>query len=176
MLQLPAEWRRALRDHGDQDAILDMYQNADVSIWRFPPYCYGMPSRLKALLGRTIPLVKMTTVKQPEGTVRHEALVDDSRIHTVVICDCGFPHQEGYFDGFRQMCKTCLGSPEIICVPETPMLNVAAEAIVADPLPKRFEDAGAKYAANQHLLAETVAALETPMISAEEYIRNVNEV
>ena len=102
----------------DQNAILDVYRDADLIIWSFPLYCYGMP----------------------------------------------------------QMCKTCFGNPEMICVPETPLLNVPAAAIVADPLLVRFEEAGAEYAANLRLSSETVATLETPMISAEEYIRNVNGV
>ena len=160
----------------DQNAILDVYREADVIIWSFPLYCYGMPSHLKAVLDRTIPLVKMKMVQQPDGTVRHEALADFSRIHTVVICGCGFPHWEGNFDGLKHMCKTCFGDPVMVCVPETPMLNVPAAAIVADPLLNRFEEAGAEYAANLRLSAETVAALETPMISADEYIRNVNGV
>ena len=160
----------------DQNAILDVYRDADLIIWSFPLYCYGMPSHLKAVLDRTIPLVKMKMVRQPDGSVRHEALVDFSRVHTVVICGCGFPHWEGNFDGLKHMCKTCFGDPVMVCVPETPMLNVPAAAIVADPLLNRFEEAGAEYAANLRLSAETVAALETPMISADEYIRNVNGV
>ena len=160
----------------DQNAILDVYRDADLIIWSFPLYCYGMPSHLKAVLDRTIPLVKMKMVWQPDGSVRHEALVDFSRVHTVVICGCGFPHWEGNFDGLKHMCKTCFGDPVMVCVPETPMLNVPAAAIVADPLLNRFEEAGAEYAANLRLSAETVAALETPMISADEYIRNVNGV
>lgn len=160
----------------DQNAILDVYRDADLIIWSFPLYCYGMPSHLKAVLDRTIPLVKMKMVRQPDGSVRHETLVDFSRVHTVVICGCGFPHWEGNFDGLKHMCKTCFGDPVMVCVPETPMLNVPDAAIVADPLLNRFEEAGAEYAVNLRLSAETVAALETPMISADEYIRNVNGV
>ena len=36
--------------------------------------------------------------------------------------------------------------------------------------------AGAEYEENLTLSAETIAELETPMISAEEYIRNVNGI
>ena len=158
----------------DQNTILDLYRDADVIIWSFPLYCYGMPSPLKAVLDRTIPLVKMRMVQQPDGTVRHEALVDFSRIHTVVICGCGFPHWEGNFDGLKQMCRTCFGNPEMICVPEAPLLNVPEAAIVADPLLRRFEEAGAEYAAALTLSPETIIALEKPMIPKEEYIRNVN--
>ena len=158
----------------DQNGILNLYRSADVILWSFPLYCYGMPSPLKAVLDRTIPLVKMRMVQQPDGTVRHEPLVDFSRIHTLVICGCGFPHWEGNFDSLKLMCKTCFGNPDMVCVPEAPLLNVPEASVVADPLLKRFEEAGAEYAERLTLSPETVSALETPMISAEEYIRNVN--
>lgn len=158
----------------DQNGILDLYRNADLIIWSFPLYCYAMPSHLKAVMDRTIPLVKMKMVETADGRVQHEALADFSRIHTVVICGCGFPNWDGNFDAMKLMCKNCFGDPEIVCVPETPLLNVPAAAVVADPLLARFEQAGEEYAASLTLSTETIAALEKPMISAEEYIRNVN--
>ena len=160
----------------DQNAILDIYREADIIIWSFPLYCYGMPSHLKAFLDRTIPLVKMKMVQEENGTVRHVALADFSKIHTLVICGCGFPDWEGNFDGLRMMCRVCFGNPDMVCVPETPLLNIPAAAPVADPLLKRFEEAGGEYAATLTLSSETVAALETPMIPKEEYIRNVNGI
>lgn len=158
----------------DQNIILDTYRSADVIIWSFPLYCYGMPSHLKAVLDRTIPLLRMKMVREPDGTVRHEGLVDFSKIHTLVICGCGFPHWEGNFDSLKLLCKNCFGEPVMVCVPETPLLNVPQAAIVADPLLEKFQRAGEEYAAALRLSPETVAALETPMIPAEEYIRNVN--
>ncbi|MBR0139718.1 MAG: flavodoxin family protein [Firmicutes bacterium] len=158
----------------DQNAILDLYRDADIIIWSFPLYCYAMPSHLKALLDRTIPLVKMKMVKLPDGTVRHEALVDFSRIHTLVICGCGFPHWEGNFDGLKAMCRQCFGKHDMVCVPEAPLFNVPEAAVVAEPLLAKFERAGEEYSKTLRLSAETVAELETPMIPAEEYLRNVN--
>ena len=158
----------------DQNGILDLYRDADIIIWSFPLYCYGMPSHLKAVLDRTIPLVRMKMIQEADGTVRHEALADFSRIHTLVICGCGFPHWEGNFDGLKQMCKTCFCNPDMICVPETPLLNVPEAAVVADPLLTRFRKAGEEYGAALSLSGETIAELEKPMIPAEEYIRHVN--
>ena len=54
------------------------------------------------------------------------------------------------------------------------MLNVPQAAVVADPLLARFEQAGEEYAQNLFLSAETIAALEQPMIPKEMYIRIVN--
>ena len=158
----------------DQNAILDIYREADIIIWSFPLYCYGMPSHLKALLDRTIPLVKMKMVQEENGTVRHVALADFSKIHTLVICGCGFPDWDGNFDGLKIMCRNGFGNLDMVCVPETPMLNVPAAAPLADPKLARFEAAGEEYAAALTLSPETVAELESPMIPKEMYIRIVN--
>ena len=158
----------------DQNAILDIYREADIIIWSFPLYCYGMPSHLKAFLDRTIPLVKMKMVQEADGTVRHVALADFSKIHTLVICGCGFPDWDGNFDGLKIMCRNGFGNLDMVCVPETPMLNVPAAAPLADPKLARFEAAGEEYAAALTLSPETVAELESPMIPKEMYIRIVN--
>ena len=158
----------------DQNGILDLYRTSDLIIWSFPLYCYGMPSHLKAFLDRTIPLVKMDMRQEEDGTVRHEALADFSRIHTVVLCGCGFPDWDGNFDALKMQCRQCFGNLTMVCVPETPMLNVPAAAPLADPLLARFEEAGAEYAVGMSLSPETVAALETPMIPKEMYISIVN--
>ncbi len=134
----------------------------------------GMPSHLKAVLDRTIPLVKMKMVQEADGTVRHEALADFSKLHTLVLCGCGFPDWEGNFDGLRMQCRQCFRDPQMVCVPEAPMLSVPQAAVVADPLLARFEEAGAEYARSLTLSPETIARLETPMIPKEDYIRIVN--
>ena len=79
----------------DQNMILNLYKEADVIIWSFPLYCYSMPSHLKAVLDRTIPLVKLRMLETADGTVRHETLIDFSKKRTVVISGCGFPDWEG---------------------------------------------------------------------------------
>lgn len=158
----------------DQNEILDLYRSSDLVVWSFPLYCYGMPSHLKAVLDRTIPLVKMRMVQQDDGRVQHEALADFSKIHTLVLCGCGFPDWEGNFDALRMQCKQCFGNLTMVCVPETPMLNVPQAVVVADPLLDRFEQAGAEYAQTLSLSPETVAGLETPMIPREVYLSIVN--
>ena len=158
----------------DQNGILDLYRAADLIIWSFPLYCYGMPSHLKAVLDRTIPLMKMDMVQLSDGRVQHVPLADFSKIHTLVLCGCGFPDWEGNFDALKMQCKQCFGNLTMVCVPETPMLNVPQAAVVADPLLDRFEAAGAEYAQSLCLSPETVARHETPMIPKEVYVRIVN--
>ena len=158
----------------DQNEILALYRAADLIVWSFPLYCYGMPSHLKAVLDRTIPLIKMKMIQEEDGRVRHEALVDFSKKHTLVFCGCGFPDWEGNFDSLRLQCRQCFGNLQMVCVPEAPMLNAPQAAPVAEPLLERFERAGEEYARALSLSPETVAELEAPMIPKEDYIRIVN--
>ncbi|MBQ9942764.1 MAG: flavodoxin family protein [Clostridia bacterium] len=158
----------------DQNEILAAYRAADVIIWSFPLYCYGMPSHLKAVLDRTIPLVQMRMVADG-NRVRHETLVDFSKKKTIVISGCGFPAWEGNFDGLKQQCRVCFGNPTILCVPETPLLNTPEAAPLARPLLDKFRRAGQEFAMHSSLTPETVAALETPMMPGKDYIAALNE-
>lgn len=157
----------------DQNDILDLYQNADLIIWSFPLYCYGMPSHIKAVLDRTIPLVqkKMEIV---DGRTQHVARVDFSKIHSVVISGCGFPNWDHNFEALDRQCDLCFGNLTKIFVPETPLLNIPEAQIVAKPKAEAFEKAGEEYVKNFSLLEETIKELESPMISKEEYIKNIN--
>ena len=156
----------------DQNRILDLYPEMDLIIWSFPLYCYGMPSHIKAVLDRTIPLNQMK-MEIVDGRTRHLPMVDFSKIHTVVISGCGFPNYEHNFEGLSRQCDLCFGNLTKIFVPETPLLNIPEAKPVADLKIAAFECAGAEYAEKFSLASETIENLQSLMISKEEYIRNI---
>jgi len=159
----------------DQNEILAAYLRADVIIWSFPLYCYSMPSHLKAVLDRTIPLVQLR-MKESGGRVQHESLVDLSAKRVIVICGSGFPDWEGNFEGLRLQCLNSFGNIPMIFVPETPLLNIPEAAPVAGPLLERFRLAGKEYARSAALAPKTLRALQTPMLPKIEYLQGVNSV
>lgn len=156
----------------DQNRILDLYPEVDLIIWSFPLYCFGMPSHIKAVLDRTIPLNQMKMEIVDERT-RHLPMVDFSKIHTVVISGCGFPNYEHNFEGLSRQCDLCFGNLTKIFVPETPLLNIPEAKPVAEPKILAFENAGEEYAKNFSLSPETIENLQSLMISKEDYIKNV---
>lgn len=159
----------------DQNAILDKIVDADIIIWSFPLYGYGIPSHLKAVCDRTIPLSKMS-MKEENGVVCHDTLIDMSAKHYVVISGCGFPNWNGNFDALKLQCANMFGSNlTMVCVPETPMLNEPSAQPLAKPLLEKFAKAGQEYIENLKLSEKTVAALETPMLPNEIYIQIVNQ-
>lgn len=158
----------------DMNTILDKIKQSDIIIWSFPLYFYGMPSHIKAVLDRTLPLVKMS-MKSMNGQIVHDALVDMSNKQYVVLSGCGFPHWEGNFDSLIKQCQNSFKrNLTMICVPETPMLNVKAAEPLATALLKKFEDAGLEYSANLSLSEKTTATLQTPMLPGDIYMQIVN--
>lgn len=157
----------------DQNEILDLYPEADLIIWSFPLYCYGMPSHIKALLDRTIPLNQMK-MEVVDGRTRHVPMVDFSKIHSVVISGCGFPNYEHNFEALDRQCDLCFGNLTKIFVPETPLMNVPEAQIVAEPKAAAFEKAGEEYVKNFSLSPETIADLQSLMISKEDYIAAIS--
>jgi putative NADPH-quinone reductase len=157
----------------DQNDILAAYVKADVILWSFPLYCYGMPSHLKAVLDRTIPLLKLR-MTETDGRVQHETLVDLSKKHNLVICGAGFPDWDGNFESLRLQMQHCFSTPTLVFVPETPLLNIPEAAPIANPLLARFRLAGQEYARHLSLSSETIQELETPMLPKAAYLRGVN--
>lgn len=156
----------------DQNQILDLYPEMDLIIWSFPLYCYGMPSHIKAVLDRTIPLNQMK-MEIVDGRTRHLPMVDFSKIHTVVISGCGFPNYEHNFEGLSRQCDLCFGNLTKIFVPENPLLNIPEAKPVTEPKVLAFENAGEEYAKNFSLSPETIENLQSLMISKEDYIKNI---
>ncbi|MBQ8231601.1 MAG: flavodoxin family protein [Lachnospiraceae bacterium] len=158
----------------DQNDILSKIIANDIIIWSFPLYCYSMPSHLKAVVDRTIPLAKMS-MKEENGIVRHDTLVDLSKKRYVVISGCGFPNWDGNFDGLKLQCRNMFGKDvTMVCVPETPMLNEPTAAPLTGPLLEKFVAAGEEYAEHLALSEETINSLEMPMLPNDIYIQIVN--
>lgn len=157
----------------DQNEILEKIVAADVIIFSFPLYCYGMPSHLKAVIDRIIPLSKKS-MKEENGVVMHDTQFDLSAKHYVVISGCGFPNWNGNFEALKLQCKNMFGKLTMICVPETPMLNEPTAEPLTAPLLQKFREAGQQYGKNLQLSVDTVNDLETPMLPNEIYIQIVN--
>lgn len=157
----------------DQNEILDLYPKMDLIIWSFPLYCYGMPSHLKAVLDRTIPLIQKR-MEVVDGRTQHVSAVDFSKIHAVVICGCGFPNYEHNFEGVSRQCELSFGNLTQIYVPEAPLMNEPAAEPVAKIKAASFEKAGEEYGNSFSLRSETIEELQSLMIPKKDYLNALN--
>ncbi len=158
----------------DMRSILEVILASDLLIWSFPLYCYGMPSPLKALLDRTLPLSSMA-MQQVGERYEHVGQADFSHLRYVMICGCGFPNSRHNFEPAVAQFKLCFpGNHTILTVPESPMFNAPEAAVVTEPRLALIRQAGAQYAKTGKIDAGLLNEIGSPMIPEEQYAAIVN--
>ncbi len=158
----------------DMAGILDRIFESELVIWSTPLYCYSVPSNVKALYDRLIPLGTMEQHVDEEGGTYHPGR-QEIRTQIMLICGCGFPNRENNCEAMdfqfnRMFSPTC---PRIYCV-ESPLLGIPEAKPVADQYLKYACRAGAEFKATGKISAETQALLDAPMIPPDVYRAQIN--
>ena len=159
----------------DMREILEEILAADLVLFSFPLYSYGMPAHLKALLDRTLPLSSMTMRRVGERYV-HAAKADLSRLRFLMICGCGFPNSRHNFEPAAAQFRLCFPRDHtVITVPESPMFNAPEAAPVTGPRLELLRQAGKQYAERGRIDEALLAEIGSPMIPEETYAQIVND-
>ena len=95
-----------LRD--DMSKVLEEILSADIVIWSFGLYFFNVPSKLKNLIDRQLPLSLPFMVKESESG-GHPSRYDMSGKRNVVISTCGFYTAEGNYTSVNAMFDHYLG-------------------------------------------------------------------
>lgn len=162
--------------HDDMEEILPKILEADVLVWSFPVYYFGMPSKIKALLDRTLPMFLPYLRERPDGGIIHptrQPVKEDGRTSgsgfpgsTVLISTGGLGMLKNNYEALlKQFDILCGGSYERILCPQ----GAALPFVGAEEYLSCAREAGREYARNGRIQAETARKLDTPLYSYEQY-------
>ena len=158
----------------DMRGILEEILKSDVLLFSFPLYAYGMPSHLKALIDRTMPLSAMAMQKVGDRYL-HVGQADFSHLRYVMICGCGFPNSTHNFEpmiaAFQLMFPN---NHTILTVPESPMFNAPEAAVVTGPRLALVRQVGKAYAETFAIPETLLREIGSPMIPEDVYAAIVN--
>ncbi len=158
----------------DLALFIEKYVASDIVIWSLPLYYFSMPAKAKALMERTLPLLKMKMILTEKG-ITHEMRVDTSGIKFVLICGAGFPDRGDIFRAVKTQFEFVYGkSATCICVSQSPMFNNSSAKPVTAPFLHKVSLAGAQFAKNGSLNKETLKDLAKPMLAEEQYVAICN--
>ena len=91
--------------HDDMQEIIERILQADVVIWSFPLYYFGLPGPLKNLIDRQLPMsLPFMSAEAENGG--HPSRYDMSGKRTVVISTCGFYTAKGNYSCERPVRPT----------------------------------------------------------------------
>jgi len=158
----------------DMAGILERLLESDLVIWSTPLYCYSVPSNIKALYDRLIPLGTKKQLVDDEGGTYHPGR-QEITTNIMLICGCGFPNRENNTEAMsfqfdRMFSRDC---PRIFTL-EAPLLNTPEAKPLADMYLSYARKAGAEYKATGSISAETLALLDAPMLPPELYRARMN--
>ncbi len=156
--------------------LLEKYLAADLVIWSFPLYHFGMPAIVKAFHERTLPLMLPFIVRNADGSCTHparnEGLYEKKHF---VISSCGFCSAKNNYEALTKHLDRLHGNnyEKIYCV-EGELLQQAPLAKVIQPFLEAVKQAGIEYASFGSISKETRAILETPMVEEEAFLEMAN--
>ncbi len=89
----------------DMEYVIESEIWADVIIWSFPLYYFGVPGQLKKLIDRQLPmnLPFMIDRNDGRGNGSHPTRYDMSKKRHVIISTCGFYTAENNYDSVKMM-------------------------------------------------------------------------
>lgn len=83
--------------HDDMQGVIEKILWADVVVWSFPLYYFGLPGQLKTLIDRQLPM-SLPFMSAETESGGHPSRYDMSGKRTVVISTCGFYTAKGNYD------------------------------------------------------------------------------
>lgn len=159
----------------DMEELLEQYIKADLLIWSFPLYYFGMPSKMKAFLDRTLPTNLPYMRVNKKGTCGHPSRYDLSQQRYVLISTCGFCNVENNYDPLFRQFEIMFGDKltKIICL-EGELFSVPQlEGRTAEYL-RYARQAGKEFAAQGKFSASTQKKLSELLYPPEAYVEMAN--
>lgn len=160
----------------DMKDILELYKNADIIIWSFPLYYFGMPSKIKALLDRLLPLnLPFMYLSEDKKTTYHTPRYNLPEKKYILISTCGFPTTKNNYEALKNQFDILYpkGYTNIFC-PEGGIINIPQLNESVKKYLEKVKKAGKEFVKNGYLSEKTKVSLEKLIIPKEEYIKFAN--
>lgn len=129
----------------DMNDLIEKYINADLIIWSFPLYYFGMPSKIKAFMDRLLPInLPYMVVNGDESG--HPPRYDLSHQKSILISTCGFYAKKHNYEGLLKQFDIMYGDKltTILC-PEGELFRVPQLSSRANEYLSFVEQAGEDY-------------------------------
>lgn len=153
----------------DMTEVMEKMVWADVTIWSFPLYAFGVPGIVKDVLDRKLPLNLPFMIKGISGGGMQVRYGKNYKKH-VVIATCGFYTAEANFDGITAQFNRLfgMGNCEKIYRSQGPLLGFPEFFKITNKYLNIVEKAGEEYATTG-ISADTRTKLDKLLLPRENY-------
>ncbi|MDR3063135.1 MAG: NAD(P)H-dependent oxidoreductase [Methanobrevibacter sp.] len=159
----------------DMEENLKKYINADLIIWSFPLYYFGMPSQIKVFMDRLLPLNLPFIEETKNGGNIHPPRYDLSKQNYVLISTCGFYTKENNYDALFKQFELVYGDKvkKIICTEGELFAHPSLKNRTSQYL-SYVKTAGEEYGKNKEFSKETEEKLDELLYDKDTFIELAN--
>ena len=156
----------------DMSALFDKYIKADLVIWSLPLYFFSMPSKVKAVMDRLLPMFLPFIEQREDGGNRHPYRHDTKPVDMVLISTCGFSSTDNNYEALISQFEILYGKDfvRIIC-PEGELFARQELKSRTDEYLSFVEKAGSEYAVSKSFAPLTAKELNTLLYPQKAYIQ-----
>ena len=158
----------------DMDDLYVKYFDADLIIWSFPLYYYGMPSQVKAFADRLMPN-NYPEIINDNGRARHPLRHNREKQNHVLISTCGFFTVKNNYDALIKQYEIMFADRfvKILC-PQGELFNIPQLSDLTGKYLSNVTEAGREYAELGHFSEKTEQNLNEPLLQAEQFVEMAN--
>lgn len=160
----------------DMTEILSLLIKADLVIWSFPLYYFSMPSKIKALMDRMLPLNLPFIDADTAGNPTHPSRYDLSHQRTILISTCGFYSTENNYEALDAQFDIAFGKSSVtkILCPQGELFSQGQLRTRTDDYLSHVRTAGSEYAKNGTISELTQRELSRLLYSPETFMTLAN--
>ena len=156
----------------DMEGLIEKYIKADLIVWGFPLYYFGMPSKIKAFLDRLLPTNLPYMDLNADGTSGHAPRYDLSHQSYVLISTCGFYATKHNYDALISQFEIMYGDKL------TKIIRTEGELLKVPQLESRIsqylthvKEAGKEFSKQGSIEVDTQEKLNELLYSPEVFIK-----
>lgn len=159
----------------DMENLLQKYIEAELVVWSFPLYYYGMPSKIKTFMDRLLPLNLPYIAEKENGKAGHPSRYDLSEQRHVLISTCGFYSTENNYEALVKQFDIVFGNQytKVLC-PQGELFSIPQLKGKTDEYLDLVRQAGAEYLSLGRFSAEIESWLTVPFFPKEAFIEMAN--
>ncbi len=156
----------------DMKGVFQKYLEADLVIWSFPLYFFGMPSSVKRIMDRLLPLYDEKVNSMDGKTTQHEERYDLHKQRIIVFSSGAYFNYEKNFDALDQQFEFIYGNrcDKIFCpggqLLETQFLDYRTQNYL-----KALEIEGEHFHQTRKIRQETKDKFKEPFLDLDEFLK-----
>lgn len=155
----------------EMSVILKKYIAADIIIWSFPNYFYGMPSCVKRVLDRLLPLYCQKQEIGKNNNSYHVCRFDFKNQKHLLFCSCGLYSADMNAEGIKTQFELMYGgSCDMLFCSEGQFLSNSFMDYRTKDYLDALEEEGAEYAKRFVLSDKIKEMFKTPFLPINEFI------